>query len=132
MKTKSVSGTCCVPQKQSVGDADDDGARIPFADKASTNGMKKLPGGSFLMGSDSTEGFPTDGEGPVREVTVKPFYTDVGAVSNRQFNDFIIKKPGSAQTPIHTSGRSYFITTSVPRRESMSTIPSGGWNGGVK
>jgi len=89
MKTKSVSGACCVPQKQSVGDTDDDAAGIPFADKASTNGMKKLPGGSFLMGSDSTEGFPADGEGPVREVTVKPFYTDVGAVSNRQFNDFI-------------------------------------------
>ena len=38
--------------------------------------MVRLSGGTFLMGTDSNEGFAEDGEGPVREVTVNPFYLE--------------------------------------------------------
>ena len=48
-----------------------------------------LPGGSFLMGSDDKEGFPSDGEGPVREITISPFYVEETTVTNRQFEAFI-------------------------------------------
>ncbi|WP_246061304.1 formylglycine-generating enzyme family protein [Paenibacillus oralis] len=51
--------------------------------------MIRLEGGTFLMGTDDKEGFPTDGEGPVREVTVSPFYIDSYAVTNRQFSEFV-------------------------------------------
>ncbi|WP_270619443.1 formylglycine-generating enzyme family protein [Paenibacillus macerans] len=51
--------------------------------------MVRLEGGTFLMGTDDKEGFPSDGEGPVREVTVSPFYIDSYAVTNRQFSEFV-------------------------------------------
>jgi formylglycine-generating enzyme required for sulfatase activity len=41
------------------------------------------------MGTDSKEGFPADGEGPVRRVTVDPFYISPYAVTNRQFKAFV-------------------------------------------
>ena len=41
------------------------------------------------MGTDDQEGFPADGEGPVREIAVDPFYMDMATVTNRQFSEFI-------------------------------------------
>jgi len=51
--------------------------------------MIYLPGGTFLMGTDDQEGFPQDGEGPVRSVTIDPFYIDPCAVSNAEFAAFV-------------------------------------------
>nr|WP_202638765.1 formylglycine-generating enzyme family protein [Bailinhaonella thermotolerans] len=51
--------------------------------------MIALPGGEFLMGSDDAEGFPEDGEGPVRPVRVEPFLIDACAVSNARFAAFV-------------------------------------------
>lgn len=53
------------------------------------DGMVLLDGGMFLMGSEDEVGFPADGEGPVREVTVSPFYLDECAVTNDQFDEFV-------------------------------------------
>jgi len=50
--------------------------------------MVRLPGGEFLMGTDDAEGFPADGEGPVRPVAVEPFWIDATAVSNARFAAF--------------------------------------------
>ena len=46
-------------------------------------------GGTFLMGSNHPGGFPSDGEGPVRNITVGPFHIDEAAVTNAQFSDFV-------------------------------------------
>ena len=43
--------------------------------------MVKVAGGTFLMGSEDPEGFPEDGEGPVREVALDPFQIDRFAVT---------------------------------------------------
>ncbi len=51
--------------------------------------MVRLTGGKFLMGTNDPEGFPQDGEGPVREVAVAPFAIDQCAVSNEQFRTFV-------------------------------------------
>lgn len=51
--------------------------------------MIYISGGTFLMGTDDQEGFPADGEGPVREVTIKPFYIDPCTVTNREFKQFV-------------------------------------------
>jgi len=50
--------------------------------------MEPLEGGAFLMGTEDPEGFPADREGPVREVTVRPFSIDPCAVSNQRFAEF--------------------------------------------
>jgi formylglycine-generating enzyme required for sulfatase activity len=52
-------------------------------------GMVHLEGGTFLMGTDSGDGFPADGEGPVREVQVDPFLIDKTTVTNADFAQFI-------------------------------------------
>ena len=54
----------------------------------STEGMVWLDGGAFLMGSDD-QSFPSDGEGPIRSVTVSPFWIDTCAVTNEQFAAFV-------------------------------------------
>jgi formylglycine-generating enzyme required for sulfatase activity len=41
------------------------------------------------MGTNDPVGFPSDGEGPAREVTVSPFYIDETTVTNEQFAQFI-------------------------------------------
>ena len=50
--------------------------------------MVYLEGGSFLMGTPQPT-FPADGEGPVREVTLSPFWIDACAVTNAQFAAFV-------------------------------------------
>lgn len=51
--------------------------------------MVALPGGEFLMGTDDPDGFPADGEGPVRRVFVDPFLMDTTPVTNEAFARFI-------------------------------------------
>ncbi|MEU9094442.1 formylglycine-generating enzyme family protein [Streptomyces sp. NPDC048428] len=51
--------------------------------------MVLLPGGEFLMGAQDAEGFPNDGEGPVRSVRLAPFRIDAFAVTNDRFAGFV-------------------------------------------
>ena len=79
---------CCAPSSGRVH------TPRPVATVAGTRGddsggMVRLDGGAFLMGADDGEGYPTDGEGPVREVRLSPFWIDATAVSNGQFADFV-------------------------------------------
>ena len=48
-----------------------------------------LPGGSFLMGSNDPAGFPEDGEGPVRRVSLSAFRVGACAVTSAQFAAFV-------------------------------------------
>nr|XP_054351546.1 inactive C-alpha-formylglycine-generating enzyme 2 isoform X1 [Pongo pygmaeus] len=52
--------------------------------------MVQLQGGRFLMGTNSPDS--RDGEGPVQEVTVKPFAIDIFPVTNKDFRDFVREK----------------------------------------
>ena len=56
--------------------------------RPATESLTALPGGTFLMGTDDHEGFPADGEGPIRSVTVQAFRMDRYAVSNARFAEF--------------------------------------------
>ena len=82
----SVQKGCCV-----VGREEEGGSKIALELKGargSTEGMVCLPAGTFLMGSED-QSFPSDGEGPVRKVSVNSFYIDRHAVSNAQFANFV-------------------------------------------
>jgi sulfatase modifying factor 1 len=83
---------CCVPSKQRAVQLEVSrkaSAERERATAGSTAEMIKLDGGAFLMGTESDEGFPADGEGPVREVTLDAFYMDRYPVSNQQFAEFV-------------------------------------------
>ena len=62
---------------------------VPFADRGSTDGMVRVPGGEFLMGNDQDDAFAGDGEGPVRTVRVPAFYVDTTAVTTESFARFV-------------------------------------------
>jgi formylglycine-generating enzyme len=51
--------------------------------------MVRVEGGEFLMGTEDPDGFAADGEGPVRAVTLKPFWIDAYVVTNTQFATFV-------------------------------------------
>lgn len=51
--------------------------------------MVHLDGGTFIMGTDDDIGYPEDGEGPVREVTLDPILVDRHAVSVADFARFV-------------------------------------------
>lgn len=55
-----------------------------------TNQMVYLKGGVFTMGTDKPF-IIRDGEGPARNVKIRPFYIDVYEVSNAEFELFINK-----------------------------------------
>lgn len=54
-----------------------------------TAGMRRIPGGVFLMGNERDYGFASDGEGPVHEVELAPFWIDETTVTNERFADFV-------------------------------------------
>ncbi|MGC6423894.1 MAG: formylglycine-generating enzyme family protein [Lentimonas sp.] len=82
--------SCCTPQRGAgklSPSALPDSAQNP--DTGSTDGMIRLDGGTFLMGYEGVHAHPEDGEGPVREVNLDPFWLDATTVTNEQFARFI-------------------------------------------
>lgn len=82
---------CCVPSKHreavlAQSKQLSEGRRIVTS--GSTEEMIRLDGGTFYMGTEDKEGFPADGEGPVRDVTLDPFYIDKYPVTNAQYREF--------------------------------------------
>ena len=83
---------CCVPGRQRAEQLTQSrlaSAERPRVTSGSTSDMVKLDGGTFLMGTDYVHGFPKDGEGPIREVTLDPFFIDVHPITNEQFQEFV-------------------------------------------
>lgn len=83
-----TDNSCCAPSAGRTPSGNGENVFKRVHD-GSTSGMVKLEGGSFLMGTDYPKGFPDDGEGPVRDVQVDPFWIDANAVTNAQFRDFV-------------------------------------------
>ena len=82
-----MSGSCCSPSAGRPATVEpspvDPTRRTPAA------GLIALPGGELLMGSDSPEAYPQDGESPVRTVQVHPFAISATAVTNAEFGAFV-------------------------------------------
>src|SRR5919106_1369843 len=82
---------CCVSGRR--GDAPEEVSRPVAAVRpvahSTTDGMVRLAGGEPLMGDDSGEGYPADGEGLARRVRIDPFWIDARVVSNADFAEFV-------------------------------------------
>ena len=88
--------SCCTPARDPVaafpppcGSAATNDTVLARVRTAPLAGMAPVSGGEFLMGSADADGWPADGEGPVRAITVQPFHIDVCCVTNEQFNTFV-------------------------------------------
>ena len=84
----SSNGPCCVASRGTVSPPVYAAPRKTDKPGRAPKGMAYIPGGEFLMGANDPVGFPADGEGPAREVTVSHFYIDETAVTNEQFARF--------------------------------------------
>jgi formylglycine-generating enzyme len=71
-----------------------------------------LPGESFLMGTDYPYGFPADGEGPVRTVTLSPFELDRYPVTNEEFAAFV--EATGYRTEAERFGWSFVFWSHIP------------------
>ena len=117
---------CCVPAKQRA--AQLIGSRAASAGRrraasGSTTDMVQLDGGRFLMGTDSDEGFPRDGEGPVREVTLDPFYIDVYPVTNLAFAAFV--RATGYRTEAERFGWSFVFQGHIPPERLGPAVDKG-------
>ena len=89
---RSSASPCCAASRGASPATIADDAVAPAAPAGEgdpTAGMVLLPGGQFLMGTDEREGYPADGEGPVRKIRLSPFWIDRTAVSNARFAAFV-------------------------------------------
>jgi formylglycine-generating enzyme len=75
--------------------------------------MIALPGGRFFMGTDYAEGFPEDGEGPVRPVVLSPFSIDIAPVTNAQFAKFV--QASGYVTEAERFGWSFVFWADIPK-----------------
>jgi sulfatase modifying factor 1 len=119
---------CCVPSRQRAAKLEEsrrDSASRECVANGSIEGMIRLDGGAFLMGTDTDEGFPADGEGPVREVTVDPFLIDSGPVTNDQFREFV-RATGYA-TEAERFGWSFVFRDHIPPEFVDRHVPDLNW-----
>ncbi len=116
---------CCVPSRQRAALLTISGAGIERIAKGSTEGMVKLDGGGFLMGTDSTEGFAADGEGPVRKVTLDPFFIDAAPVTNGHFTEFV--RETNYVTEAERFGWSFVFQGHVPKTMVEDTVLAAPW-----
>ncbi|MFJ8791756.1 SUMF1/EgtB/PvdO family nonheme iron enzyme [Streptomyces sp. NPDC102462] len=134
---RSDGGGCCAPASGGRGrPAPEDGAvheRRPGTGAVrEADGTVALPGGSFLMGTEDAEGFPADGEGPVRTVRLSPFRIDTCAVSNERFARFVDET--GYRTEAERFGWSYVFAGFLPAalRRGAPRPPRTPWWCGVE
>jgi formylglycine-generating enzyme required for sulfatase activity len=111
---------CCVPSRQRAALRAVPGNRLDRVTGGSTEGMVKLDGGAFLMGTNSTEGFAADGEGPVREVALDPFYIDAAPVTNAQFAEFV--RASGYRTEAERFEWSFVFQGHIPAERRMAVV----------
>jgi len=86
----------------------------------SLKGMILIPGGTFRMGTNDAEGFPEDGEGPIRPVTLKPFYLDSCAVTNAQFAKFVTATKYKSEAELFGWSFVFHLLVSVENAKNIS------------
>src|SRR3984957_7882756 len=119
---------CCVPTRARLLQLNES-RRISAARRRVTAGstvdMVLLDGGRFLMGSESPDAFAADGEGPVREVLLDPFYISKFPVTNEQFAEFIART--GYVTDAQRWGWSFVFRNHVPEAQRGPALAATPW-----
>lgn len=112
-------GQCCAPGRMAEPSVEgpSDFARVRAG---STEGMRLIPGGEFIMGNDRDYGFPADGEGPLHTVRLAPFWMDTTTVTNEQFNAFV--NATGYQTEAERFGWSFIFYGHLSERQAKSAV----------
>lgn len=118
--------SCCSPSRG--GSGAEDPKSYERSVQASDAGMVQLSGGRFNMGTEDREGFPEDGEGPVRPVEVAPFSIDRHAVTNAEFRQFV--EATGYRTDAETFGWSFvfgLFLSEKEKRRALDSVPGAPW-----
>ena len=122
-----MSAACCSPGRASPPREVAPSIRAPRAEAVEppSGELLRLPGGTFLMGAAAAEGFPEDGEGPVRPVTLRPFAIEAAAVTNAQFAEFVAAS--GYRTDAERYGWSFvfqqFLPEDTPPTRALASAP---------
>jgi sulfatase modifying factor 1 len=114
MKSGDIPGSCCAPARgpstapHASAAVAATGEAVPDAHRA----IVSLPAATFLMGTDYQRGFPADGEGPVRRVSLSAFDIDTYPVTNADFAAFIAAT--SFRTEAEVFGWSFVFWSHIP------------------
>jgi len=84
-----VERACCAPSAAPPGDTGPRRSQVPVATVPLRSGLVALEADTFLMGSDGSEGYRADGEGPQRRVTLGAFSIAACTVTNAEFEAFV-------------------------------------------
>jgi sulfatase modifying factor 1 len=127
-----IVGSCCAPTRlraQQLAESRVISAALPRISTGSTDCMVKLDGGTFLMGTESPDAFPSDGEGPIRTVHVDPFYIDINPVTNQRFAEFV--QATGYKTEAERIGWSFVFQGHIPAERYKEvvdqTVPGVPW-----
>lgn len=85
----AMNKACCTPTRDAAETAAATDGCFQRIGTGSLDGMRLIPGGDFVMGTNGDYGFAADGEGPAHTVTLAPFHIDATCVTNEQFNAFV-------------------------------------------
>lgn len=100
----------------------------PRAEQSLEN-MVEIPEGEFLMGTNSEEGFPADGEGPIRKVAIDSFHIDKYAVTNEEFAEFV--EATNYKTEAESFGWSFvfymFLSEDVSKKVTQNVAGTPWW-----
>lgn len=124
---------CCTPTRESPAAAPDRAATVRPATPASCEAAGgrewcAIPPGSFLMGNDSDDAVPGDGEGPVRQVQLASFEIGATTVTNAEFADFV--RATRHVTEAEQQGRSFVFHLQLgplQRRKSWPAVRGLPW-----
>lgn len=112
--------SCCTPSAGHVATPQTAALATSTPTEATRANMIPLPGGTFLMGTDVAEGFPRDGEGPIRAVTLEPFLIDRTPVTNNRFAEFIAAT--NYRTEAESYGWSYVFWKHIPKHRYKELV----------
>src|SRR5215203_2761745 len=123
-----ITPSCCVPTRQVSEQSSGQPRKELGTKEASLECMIALPGGRFLMGTDDGQGFPRDGEGPVRKITLDPFYISAYATTNAEFSTFVNET--GYETEAERFGWSfvfYRFLTAKGKKKVMGSVDDAPW-----
>jgi formylglycine-generating enzyme required for sulfatase activity len=86
---EKMTKTCCSVSRSKIEEQMKSETPIIKQEAIDTSHFVHLNGGEFLMGTESNEGFPSDGEGPIRKVRLKEFCISPYTVTNQDFKAFV-------------------------------------------
>ena len=120
MSTDNNPKSCCTPTAVREASTPIEAPLVYTPGLAPNRATIPLPGGTFLMGTNYERGFPADGEGPVRPVSLSAFDIDTYPVTNADFAAFIAAT--NHRTEAQVFGWSFVFWSHIPEERFEEVV----------